>query len=73
MEPLGFRTECLACPGKRGARSRKGPEMRPISWVLRVVGKRKKKPKVVDIEPKPPRVIEIRKMKTPRIVEVRKW
>jgi hypothetical protein len=47
--------------------------MRPISWVLRVVGKRKKKPKVVDIEPKPPRVIEIRKMKTPRIVEVRKW
>jgi len=36
-----------------------------------VVG-RKRKPKVVDIEPKPPRIVEIRKMRKPKVLEVRK-
>ena len=44
----------------------------PASWVWkRVVGRRKRKPKVVDIEPKPPRIIEIRKMKKPRVIGIR--
>jgi hypothetical protein len=38
-----------------------------------VVGKklRRRRPRVVDIEPKPPRIIEIRKMKGPRVIEIR--
>ena len=36
-----------------------------------MVGRRKRKPKVVDIRPKPPRIIEIRKMKKPRVIEIR--
>jgi hypothetical protein len=36
-----------------------------------VVGRKKKKPKVVDIEPKPPKIVEVRKMKEPRVIEIR--
>jgi hypothetical protein len=45
--------------------------MGPAFWVLRVVGKklmklRRRRPRVVEIiGPKPPRIIEIRKIKKP--------
>jgi len=44
----------------------------PASWVWKRVVGRKRKPKVVDIEPKPPRIVEIRKMRKPKVLEVRK-
>jgi hypothetical protein len=44
-----------------------------------VVGKKltklrlRRRPKVIGVEPKAPRVIEVRKMKKPRVIEVKKW
>jgi hypothetical protein len=53
--------------------------MGPAFWVWkRVVGKIGKKlrlrrrPRIIAIEPRPPRIIEIRKMKKPRVIEIRK-
>jgi hypothetical protein len=50
--------------------------MGPAFWVLRVVGKklmklRRRRPRVVDVEPKPPRILEVTKMKKPRVIEIR--
>ena len=72
MVPLGSRVgrpRCSRRPREPALLVRVG--MGPAFWVLRVVGRRKRKPKVVDIEPKPPRIIEIRKMKKPRVIEIR--
>jgi hypothetical protein len=52
--------------------------MGPAFWVWkRVVGKkltklRRRRPRVVDIEPKPPRILKVTKMKKPRVIEIRK-
>jgi hypothetical protein len=51
--------------------------MGPAFWVWkRVVGKkltklRRRRPRVVDIEPRPPRILEVTKMKKPRVIEIR--
>jgi hypothetical protein len=79
MVPLGSR---VGWP----SRSRRPREPALFSWVgkgpafwvwKRVVGKkltklRRRRPRVVDIEPRPPRILEVTKMKKPRVIEIRK-
>jgi hypothetical protein len=74
MVPLGFRV-------KWPSRSRRPREpallvrvgRRPaFSPVFRVVGKKlRRRPRIIAIEPKPPRIIEVKRLKKPKIVEVR--
>jgi len=66
MRPLGFQDRRPTCSrGTRESALLVGVGMGPAFWVLlRVVGETKlrllKKPKVIDVEPKPPRIIEIK-------------
>jgi hypothetical protein len=78
MRPLGFpdrRPRCSRRPREPALLVRVG--VWPAFSPLRVVGKIGKKlrlrrrPRIIAIEPRPPRIIEIRKMKGPRVIEIR--
>jgi hypothetical protein len=80
MVPLGSKDRWPRCSRRprETAPAKTGAGMGPAFWVWkRVVGKkltklRRRRPRVVDIEPKPPRILEVTKMKKPRVIEIRK-
>jgi len=78
MAPLSFRTGRPRCSRRpREPALFVGVGMGPAFWVWkRVVGKkltklRRRRPRVVDIEPRPPRILEVTKMKKPKVIEIR--